>query len=891
MKKANLIYTLLIGLCLLSNTLLSINFDDIEVWIGEGENQAGLIIDWEDELAPTTLAWGYRWDGVKNGQEMLMEVMAAAPRLSGDGELPLFMAYDLNNDGTIDESDHNENGDMSDSNFWAYYTSANGSDWNFATTNHAGRTLVDGEWDGWLFVADWSAMPYPEIDAAVPAEAEVVEEELTFDELIVWAGEGTNEAMLVVDFNGGETPQSYAWGYRWDGEADGTTMMTALSELDPRLTIALASGFLTDITLDIDTDGTIDYGVYEETDYWSTWSKTETGDWNWNSGCGTGLENNARFGCSYGFTPESTQPDNPIAVPEIPFIDNELPFNELIVWSGEGSNEAMFVVDFNGGEEPQSYAWGYRWDGTADGTAMMTTLSELDPRLTITLGGGFLTNIELDVNNDGTVDYGIYDDGDYWSTWSRSAETEWNWNSGCSTVLENNGRFGCSYGFTPESTQPDNPVAMPEIPVIDNEAPVANNESTIVKNSVNNLIPILMNDVDADDNMDLESIIITSDANHGTVILNEDGTVTYSSEAGYEGADSFSYTVADSIGAVSNEAVCELTVVSPFSGSVGSDDCEAIAADSEEFVSWASGITLDRGLMDISDDSFGYVTYGSEDDALGQAEGTSMNVVSLGDGGNAILTFEEAICDEDGADFAIFENSFSSTFLELAFVEVSSDGENFFRFPATSYTQLFTQITDSDAILAEDINNLAGKYIQSYGTPFDLAELAGTEGLDVDQITHVKIIDAVGALDPDYATYDSHGTIVNEPWPTVSASGGFDLDAVGVIHQTPVVSSPDSPELVMELKNSYPNPFMPGKTRAGVKIAFSLVKAQNVNVKIFNIKGQQVATVCDHKFGEGNNTVSWNGKDKYGDTASSGIYFYRMETNDFKQTKRLMIVK
>jgi len=886
-----LYYSLLFGLTLLSSTLLSISFDDIEVWIGEGENQAGLIIDWEDEFAPTTLAWGYRWDGVKSGQEMLMEVMAAAPRFSGNGELPEFMTYDLNNDGTIDTNDHNANGDMSAGNFWAYYTSANGSDWNFATTNHAGRTLVDGEWDGWLFIADWTATPYPEIDAAIPAEGTIAEEELTIEELIVWAGTGTNEAMLVVDFNGGDEPQSYAWGFRWDGEADGTAMMIALSEIDPRLTIGIASGLLNEITLDIDNDGTVDYGIYEETDYWSTWSKPETGDWNWNSGCGTGLVNNARFGCSYGFTPESTQPDNPIAMPELPFVDTELPFEEILVWAGAGSNEAMLVVDFNAGDEPQSYALGYRWDGTADGTAMMTALSELDPRLTISLGSGFLTNIELDVDSDGTVDYGIYDDGDYWSTWSRGATVGWSWNNGCSTVLQNNGRFGCSYGFTPESTQPDNPIAMSLIPIVENEAPVAFNELSIVKNSGNNLLPILMNDEDADDNMDLESLVITTDANHGTVILNEDGTVTYSAESGYEGDDSFSYTVADELGEVSNIAICELTVVTPFSGSVGTGDCEAIAADSDEFVSWATGIELERGYMDISDESAGYVTYGIEDGALGEAEGTSMNVVSLGDGGNAILTFEEAICDEDGADFAIFENSFSSTFLELAFVEVSSDGENFFRFPATSYTQLFTQIADSNAILAEDINNLAGKYMQGYGTPFDLAELAGTEGLDIEQITHVKIIDAVGSINPDFASYDAHGIIVNEPWPTVSASGGFDLDGVGVIHQTPIVSVTEAPELVMELKNSYPNPFMPGSSRAGVKISLSILKPQTVSVKVFNIKGQQVATVCDRKFREGNNIVSWNGKDNHGDNASSGVYFYRMETNDFKQTKRLMIVK
>jgi len=47
----------------------------------------------------------------------------------------------------------------------------------------------------------------------------------------------------------------------------------------------------------------------------------------------------------------------------------------------------------------------------------------------------------------------------------------------------------------------------------------------------------------------------------------------------------------------------------------------------------------------------------------------------------------------------------------------------------------------------------------------------------------VKVIDVIGTIDPQYASRDSFGNIVNDPYPTPFGSCGFDLDAVGVINQ------------------------------------------------------------------------------------------------------------
>ncbi len=216
----------------------------------------------------------------------------------------------------------------------------------------------------------------------------------------------------------------------------------------------------------------------------------------------------------------------------------------------------------------------------------------------------------------------------------------------------------------------------------------------------------------------------------------------------------------------------------------GQPGTTAIAQDSSVFVAWATGCTLVRGPQDVSSVEPVPVSIGDETSALGEAGANG--VVSLGDGGTALLTFAQAITNGPGWDFAVFENSFSDTYLELAFVEVSSNGVDFVRFPATSNTQTDTQVGGFGSIDATEIDNLAGKYRGGYGTPFDLDDVVGHATLDVDHINHIRLVDVVGCIRPAYATYDQFDQVVNDPWTTPFPSSGFDLDAVGVMNQHPL---------------------------------------------------------------------------------------------------------
>jgi len=262
----------------------------------------------------------------------------------------------------------------------------------------------------------------------------------------------------------------------------------------------------------------------------------------------------------------------------------------------------------------------------------------------------------------------------------------------------------------------------------------------------------------------------------------------------------------------------------------------AMHADSSAFVAWATGCTVERGLMRINKPNLGYASFGEEALVAGVPGGT-YDVVSLGDGGSATVTFASPICNGAGPDFAIFENGLhpdtDSTmtlyFLELAFVEVSSDGENFFRFPAVTHVQTETQVGGFDAMNPAQIHNFAGKYEAFYGTPFDLDEVEDNALLNKNSVTHIRVIDVVGNINPEYATYDSEGHPVNDPWPTGFNTGGFDLDAIGVIHDLAHGVSSNESETV----SVYPNP---------VRDRLS-VKGENIqSVEVFNLVGQKIMT-------------------------------------------------
>lgn len=255
-----------------------------------------------------------------------------------------------------------------------------------------------------------------------------------------------------------------------------------------------------------------------------------------------------------------------------------------------------------------------------------------------------------------------------------------------------------------------------------------------------------------------------------------------------------------------------------FAPAAGETGSTAIHKDDASLKGWAKSCKATRGFINISDTTITFsqnqVTsnrafFGNEAMALGQPGGP-LDCISLGDGGSAILAFDFPAKNGPGPDFAIFENGMKyqeppfQYFLELAYVEVSTNGKRFVRFPAISNTSTKEQITSFGQLDPTKIHNLAGKYVANYGTPFDLEDLKDSTGINLDSINYIRIIDVVGSIDPKFARYDSKGQIINDPFPTEFWTGGFDLDAVGLININRVISKEET--LANPLFKVYPNP-------------------------------------------------------------------------------------
>ncbi|MBN1554397.1 MAG: hypothetical protein JXA11_06605 [Phycisphaerae bacterium] len=212
--------------------------------------------------------------------------------------------------------------------------------------------------------------------------------------------------------------------------------------------------------------------------------------------------------------------------------------------------------------------------------------------------------------------------------------------------------------------------------------------------------------------------------------------------------------------------------------------------------------------------------FGDPQKATGAVTGDNFNIVSLGDrdaaeilsnpAGSLTLSFTKSIINGSGADFAVFENCFVSQYTtgqgstygemlaEFAFVEVSTNGTDFARFP-NSYLNYPDGGTGGDldgdsnpeniTYLTQDVSNvynLAGKHQnasgESWGTPFNLDELAedplvtgGTVNLN--NINYIRVVDIAG----DGTTIGSDGKRIYDAWVTWG-SGGIDVEAVGAIH-------------------------------------------------------------------------------------------------------------
>ncbi|MCP4633165.1 MAG: T9SS type A sorting domain-containing protein, partial [candidate division Zixibacteria bacterium] len=84
-----------------------------------------------------------------------------------------------------------------------------------------------------------------------------------------------------------------------------------------------------------------------------------------------------------------------------------------------------------------------------------------------------------------------------------------------------------------------------------------------------------------------------------------------------------------------------------------------------------------------------------------------------------------------------------------------------------------------------------------------------------------------------------------------------------------------------DMITNYPNPF-----NAATNISFNLMQSGVVNLSVYNLMGQNIETIINNSMEKGQHNINWDAS-----TYSSGIYFYKLTTNNKTFTKRMTLLK
>jgi len=187
--------------------------------------------------------------------------------------------------------------------------------------------------------------------------------------------------------------------------------------------------------------------------------------------------------------------------------------------------------------------------------------------------------------------------------------------------------------------------------------------------------------------------------------------------------------------------------------------------------------------------------------------------------------------------------------------------------------------------------------------PRDYAGLGYTAGVQ----TEVKaLLDKLASLLPDSvlanpssptvgkglspnqlgALYDYLMVLKDKSYGVHNAKYTFALltRAIGTLTGVKIVS--DKTPKTYSLDQNYPNPFNPTTT-----INFSVPKTEKVRLTVYNELGQLVKTLVNDSYAPGTYQVTWDGTNQGGNQVSSGVYFYKFETNNYTQTRKMILLK
>jgi len=223
--------------------------------------------------------------------------------------------------------------------------------------------------------------------------------------------------------------------------------------------------------------------------------------------------------------------------------------------------------------------------------------------------------------------------------------------------------------------------------------------------------------------------------------------------------------------------------------------------------------------------------------------------------------------------------------------------------PAWGQSTVVTEMT------IEGNNTLLYTGLNYQGTEFTAQDVSGMTYLHIDYWTdnstalNFFVISQTPTVDSDYHTF----AIVSEQWvsvdiplttfPNVDLTDVFQFKVEGngtiywdnfYFYSNPVGVDNRSETLPQgfALEQNFPNPFNPSTT-----IRYELPEEAMVNVTIYDMMGRQVSKLVSSRQTAGYRSTQWNATNNKGQPVSAGVYLYRIEAGDYRQTKKMILLK
>ena len=245
----------------------------------------------------------------------------------------------------------------------------------------------------------------------------------------------------------------------------------------------------------------------------------------------------------------------------------------------------------------------------------------------------------------------------------------------------------------------------------------------------------------------------------------------------------------------------------------------------------------------------------------------SDGIFSLGIGPNSAFGYGVVIQSDGKIVFAGYARNYTGSIYKVALVRVTGSSG-----PTPVELTAFSALANGDKVnlkwsTATEVNN--------YG--FDVERSSGNESWE-----------KIGFVAGHGNSNSPHNyTFTDQPTGGMSFSyrlKQIDNDGTYKYYDAITVNldSPDKPEL---LQNS-PNPFNPSTA-----IKFYIPNSSDVTIRIYDMLGKEVTTLYNKQTEAGSHIVYWNGRDRYGREAASGVYLYRLTAGSFTETKKMNLLK